>query len=458
LTAVILDSFVCDKGIKEKSQAARRNAGKRWRYVRSAWQKVVLLCGLTIAIHASYWVPRHEDHVVGRRRGVGRRGSEGRGIYPELAALGIREGVSSALQEEIARAAIYMPSFQLAKTELERRGIQLDVKTVRRITLELGQQGLAARQEDIEKWQAGQLPAGKALQGQKVVVAIDGGRVRTRAPRRGRKTAKGRHRFATPWREPKLLIIYVIDEKGRRTEDAPCVIEAGLQGPDQIAQLAAFHLHRLGAAEALEVVFLGDGAEWIWDRVPMIAQQAKLKHWLACLDFCHVMGYVNKAVLAACDDLQERRTLLKKLRRALLAGQLEKVLGILSALPKADVVEEVRTAKRYLQNRRMLLIYDQLKAKHMPIGSGAVESAVRRVINLRIKSPGMFWQEDNVEAIMFLRANALSGQWDNMLRRVEEYTRITRKRDWKGKLTPYSNKVEDNKIFELPQLVIREAA
>ena len=188
----------------------------------------------------------------------------------------------------------------------------------------------------------------------------------------------------------------------------------------------------------------------------MIAQQAKLKHWLACLDFCHVMSYVNKAVLAACDDLKERRTLLKKLRRALLAGQLEKVLGILSALPKADVVEEVRTAKRYLQNRRMLLIYDQLKAKHMPIGSGAVESAVRRVMNLRIKSPGMFWQEDNVEAIMYLRANALSGQWDNMLRRVEEYTRITRKRDWKGKLTPYSNKVEDNKIYELPQLVIRE--
>ena len=127
-------------------------------------------------------------------------------------------------------------------------------------------------------------------------------------------------------------------------------------------------------------------------------------------------------------------------------------------MPGANGAEEVTDAIRYMKKRRALMKYDLLMAKGLPIGSGAVESGVRRVINLRIKSPGMFWDKDNVESIMYLRANALSGQWESMLKRVYEHTRTTRQRDWKWNLTPYSNKAEDNKKHALTQLVIKEAA
>jgi len=389
---------------------------------------------------------------------VGKRGKEGSGIYPELAALGIREGASAPLREEVSRTTIFMPSFELSRQELSRRGVDLDVKTVRRITLELGEEALSARKMDVQKWREGKFPASDAFRGKRVVVATDGGRVRTRENRPGRKTSKGRHRFQTPWREPKLLVIYVVDEKGRRVASEEQVIEIGMQGPDQIAELAAFHLHRLGAAEAKEVVFLADGAEWIWDRVPMIAKQAGLVNWLAGVDFYHVMEYVGKAVKATCEGKALRKAHVKKIRRALLDGRFDNALQELQALPKANATEEVLDAMRYMKKRRALMKYDLLRSKGLPIGSGAVESGIRRVINLRIKSPGMFWEKDNVESIMYLRANALSGQWENMLNRVYKHTQTTRRRDCKWNLIPYSNKAEANEKYELNRLIIKEAA
>jgi hypothetical protein len=214
------------------------------------------------------------------------------------------------------------------------------------------------------------------------------------------------------------------------------VIETTLQGPEQITELATFHLHRLGCTEAKDVVFLVDGTEWIWDRVPMIAKKAGLNHWLAAVDFFHTMEYIVKAVNENCRNQGIRKKNIKQIRKSLLDGRVEEVLSMLRNLVGADTIKEVQDAVRYIKNRLPLMRYDQLKAKKLPIGSGAVESAVRRVINLRIKSPGMFWDADNVEAIMYLRANALSEQRETMLKRTYQHTRTTRRRDWKGNLTP----------------------
>jgi hypothetical protein len=40
-----------------------------------------------------------------------------------------------------------------------------------------------------------------------------------------------------------------------------------------------------------------------------------------------------------------------------------------------------------------------------PIGSRAIESWIRRVTNMRLKSNGMFWLSDNAESILQLRCH-----------------------------------------------------
>jgi hypothetical protein len=56
-----------------------------------------------------------------------------------------------------------------------------------------------------------------------------------------------------------------------------------------------------------------------------------------------------------------------------------------------------------------------LETHKLPIGSGQVESAVRRVSNLRCKAPGALWTEARVRGLMHLRAACKSGRWDDVL-------------------------------------------
>ena len=59
--------------------------------------------------------------------------------------------------------------------------------------------------------------------------------------------------------------------------------------------------------------------------------------------------------------------------------------------------------------------YVTLEARKLSIGSGQVESAVRRVVNLRFKAPGSFWKEPTVNGLMHLRAAFKAGRWDDIM-------------------------------------------
>ncbi len=58
------------------------------------------------------------------------------------------------------------------------------------------------------------------------------------------------------------------------------------------------------------------------------------------------------------------------------------------------------------------MLYKEIKDKKLPIGSGGVESGIRRVINLRLKGPGIFWHEDSVDAMLLLRSYYKAGRWN----------------------------------------------
>ena len=138
-----------------------------------------------------------------------------------------------------------------ARAELARRGLELDEKAVRRIANGLGSQMLATRTRDLMRFRAGELPAGTEFAGKRVAVEIDGGRVRVRTVIKTVRVGGKRKRkpFRVEWREPKVVILFGTDEKGRMVEGSRPVIDGTLQGPDVLIELVAFHLHRLGVPE-----------------------------------------------------------------------------------------------------------------------------------------------------------------------------------------------------------------
>ena len=212
------------------------------------------------------------------RTGKG-RGREGGGLYPELAAYRISEGSSPNVQTEVGRQVALLPIEQ-ARAELARHGLESDEKAVRRIANELGSQMLASRTRDLLRFRHGELPAGEEFKGKRVAAEIDGGRVRVRTViKKVRVGGKLKCKpFKVEWREPKLLILFETDEKGRMAKGCRPIIDGTLRGPDALIELLAFHLHRLGAAAAQVVTFtadgcpgsgatgLGDSREWDWSR------------------------------------------------------------------------------------------------------------------------------------------------------------------------------------------------
>ena len=63
--------------------------------------------------------------------------------------------------------------------------------------------------------------------------------------------------------------------------------------------------------------------------------------------------------------------------------------------------------------RRRLLRYNEVASRKLPLGSGAVESLIRQVVNLRMKGNSKFWLQDNAEIMLHLRCQWIAKSWDN---------------------------------------------
>lgn len=375
------------------------------------------------------------------RTGKRRRG-EGSGLYPELAILGIREGSSPALASQVGRLTALLPSYDVARAELVQRGVPLKIKVVHRIASQLGAEILTTRTRDVQRYRAGDLPAGRELAGKRVGAAIDGGRTRIRTvirKQKGRgKGKKQRRKFKVEWREPKVLIIFALDRKGRMAAKTRPWIDGTFAGPDEAMELLAMHLHRLGAAAAKVVVFLADGAPWIWDRLDWVAQRVGLPatRIARVLDFCHAVHHISLALQAVGLEDAQRQRLYQQCRKWLRAGQVSKVLAELT-VRAWDLPEEspAWVAIAYLEKHQEAghLDYDQFRRRGLPLGSGAIESAIRRVVNLRLKGNGLLWLEENAEAVLVMRAAVLTERWPQTLEHVRVTMASDRRLDWDWK-------------------------
>ena len=176
------------------------------------------------------------------------------------AVLGIYDRCTPGLAAEVSLLAAMLGSLHEAHDVLASRGVELDTKTVRLIAYRYAARARLAPQIDQAGFE-------DTVAGRRVVISSDGGRLRLRETKRGAKTTKGRKRYTGAWREPKVLIIYVVDAAGKRDASCAPVIDATLQGPDAVFALLRTYLQRLAITQADQGLFIADGAPWIWKRV-----------------------------------------------------------------------------------------------------------------------------------------------------------------------------------------------
>lgn len=426
ILGLIIASVLADRRIGEAAEQEGLQARPdRVRSPRVVERNVLLPGGLRVRVETPYCAPKKRPKAKKTRK------EEGGGVYPAFAALGILEGKSPLAAELLLRFSLQMPSFESARKELDMLGLPYDSKAPGRTVKDFGKQALEARNAEMEAWRRGELIPEKTLAGRKVVVSVDGGRLRTRVKKK--RTKKGKKRkYTAQWREPRLIIIYVLDENGKRDKKVKIQIDATMGGPDEAMELLAFYLHRFGAGEAEIVEFVADGAPWIWNRVDGVIAEAALdpKRCRKVLDIYHAYEHLSAALDACGLQGKEKKRQLTRLKNKLKKGKAADVLLALQGyLGKSETdVDELQKVIAYFRKRLPMLRYDTFRRKRLALGSGAVESAIRRVINLRVKSPSMFWDEDTAEAMIHMRAQLLSNRWDEMMDRIREHAKTSRRR------------------------------
>ena len=396
-TALQLQRMLGSEEQRKKEKRCADATGKRMKNFGFREVRVRFLGGFEIRLLARYYA-RSQARV-----------EKGKGVYFGLILLGIYDHCSPALASEVAKLAAAMNSLEDARRQLAEMGVVLSGKQIAAIAYQFSQR-VRLRQK------AGGMGIPGGLRGKRVVVSTDGGRVRIRTNKRGKRTKKGRRRYRTDWREPKLLAIYVVDEQGKIQREFTPVLDGTLKGPDAVFRLIEFYLSELQIEKATKVLFIADGARWIWNRVGPLWKRLGLKpeQCMELVDFYHVVEHLG--TLAGL-----KKSWSTKLKRGWITRQVNRLRqGKIDAFMKE--VKKFCCGKRgkvWRRERGYLLRnasagrlnYGQARDQQLPNGSGIIESTVRRVLNLRMKGASIFWTKDNAEDMILLRAYYKAGHW-----------------------------------------------
>src|SRR5262249_31661781 len=175
------------------------------------------------------------------------------------------------------------------------------------------------------------------------------------------------------------------------------------------------------------------------------------------LDWCHALHHVGLALAAVGLPDAFHQRVFKKLRKWLKQGEAAAGLnepGRLGEEAGGDFA--VGSEEAYLDKHLEAghLDYDEMQRRGLPIGSGAIESAIRRVVNQRLKGNGLMWCEGNAEAILQLRAAALTGRWDEMVERALQSASTDGRRawTWSSPAMPFQLKTKVPIIPPVPQV------
>jgi hypothetical protein len=241
----------------------------------------------------------------------------------------------------------------------------------------------------------------------RVIIGLDGGRSRTRDWKE--KEKEGDYGgFNTPWVEPKLLVISTLDEDGKMEKKELPIYDACF-GDDELISLLSEYLGRLQIDKAASVQVVADGAIWIWNRVkPMLLNLGvKEDKIVETVDYYHAVEHLTELKKLLPKETQEQT--IKEAKEQLWKGDILQMKNILLA-KMTQIDKDQILDLQYFEKNIHRMQYQKLCENKFPVGSGIVESAIRRVINLRFKCPSAFWNKENLEPLFFLRAVFLTGR------------------------------------------------
>jgi hypothetical protein len=335
---------------------------------------------------------------------------------------------SQLAEERLAMTGKEM-AFQKAAHHLERMGLfKISASTIRDVCARTGQAVREQIDHDAARQHTPQ-PAKAEEQCARLAIAVDGvmlGRIdpqhRRRKSRKTGRKVRNKTRLKHFFQEVKTLVVFDFNmqgEAGRKT------FHATQERVEEFREKVTAEALKRGADKAQELVFLGDGAAWIWKTAT-----GRFPHATQILDWYHAVEHLWQTGRAyfGCRE-KELWAWAKTQEQFLWTGNVASVIDALKKVstalgaPDENLSETARAGDArwiahrnagYFERNQARMDYPRYRDAGLPIGSGVVESGCKHVVADRLKRTGMRWDESGAEHILALRCHDLNQRWDSI--------------------------------------------
>lgn len=338
----------------------------------------------------------------------------GRGINDILLNINREHRITNGFAEIITYTGQLIASFEEASETIEKflgfMGVEANVSQIREITEENGKKVFEKEQleskkiyNEPEKYIPDLLDKDKK-EGSTYTL-MDGSQINTR-----KKDKNG-----SSWKEMKLVEGFC-DKNIIKRKDGNSIIVKKEYGAffgsvngfkKEVLKVAI----RNGYGEYKNHVVLGDGAAWIWNMSKELFPGA-----IEILDFYHVIEntYDYAKVLYPNDEIKRVRWV-NKVLDMIENGKEEESIKFIDDSKVDKLPKGIVNLPEYLKNNKTRIQYKKFKDLGYYIGSGAIESGNKTVIQHRMKQAGMRWNVSEGQYISSLRAKYKSNLWNDVV-------------------------------------------
>lgn len=339
-------------------------------------------------------------------------------FHPALELFGFIDKKSPEYLSAVVRTAVSSSSFQAAAAELQFRGIKISAEQIRKISYKYADIFMAHRVENA-------LDGSEKQAGLILEITADGGRTRMRENVKLKNKVRKKGSFEGNWREPVLFSIRVLNKKGDLKYEIPQLMDATMGNWKSAFVLLEQYLGYYNLKEAKQITFIADGSQSIWPNVKPMMKRLNVSKYEEVVDFMHARQNMNE-VIALINKNQsskvDKEATKQQIYDLLWEGDIKSIKNYIIEFfgqKRRDKKAALKKIENYFGNEERFA-YSELKKAGHPIGSGTVESAIRRVINMKMKSNGIFWLENNCERMFYLRCQFLTGRWGILQDKLED--------------------------------------
>jgi len=339
------------------------------------------------------------------------------GRAPLDQALGLVNGFSPALIRLASRAAAREGYEAASQDLLELASIAIDGRQIQRLANVAGPQ-------IGQELEAGQI--NDAIPVPILYVEVDGTGVPMVADELAGRKGKQPDGSAKT-REAKLCAVFTqtkCDEEGlpQRDHNSTTYV-ASFESSEAFGLRARREAQRRGAGRAEKIVFLGDGAIWVWE-----LKRVNFPNAIEILDIFHALEHVDdlcKGLFPSASEAKEMTTtwfeMLKNDEVAGVIAAARKRLLELGPLPAENTLE---TQIGYFERNQHRMLYKTYREAGLFYGSGVVEAGCKAVIGQRLKNSGMFWTESGGTSVINLRCALKGNRWNECWERLNNSQRL----------------------------------